>query len=181
MRQVPGGDHDSNLQMTDKTKITYHFYPQFGGWLNCMRQYLKQNHTMRLMRYILIILAFTGCQTVIKKSNKIYVKQIICKYVDFSIETVIDINCDDFERQFSDKMETVVINDSNQINKILSLINSLKIAGKEYYQHVDTRMKAQMKYNNDSSESICVGNFIVNRDNNIYIRTDSLTQLLMNK
>jgi len=44
--------------------------------------------------------------------------------------------------------------------------------------HVDTRMKLEIKYNNDSIETICMDRFIINRNNQLLVNTDSLKYLL---
>jgi len=52
------------------------------------------------------------------------------------IETAMDVRCEDFEKSFTD-IQTKVVNDSMKINQIFNTLKYLKIAGKEYYQHVD--------------------------------------------
>jgi len=99
------------------------------------------------------------------------------KFVDMDIETAMDVRCEDFEKSFTD-IQTKVVNDSMKINKIFNTLKHLKIAGNKYYQHVDTRMKIEIKFNNDSIETICMDRFIVNRNNQILINTDSLKYLL---
>ena len=146
-----------------------------------MRQYKETFDIMRLIFYTLIIFLVLGCQSNSVISKKIYVKQIISNYVDFNIETIIDVNCEEFESQFSDMLETVIIKDSTQISRILILLKNVKIAGNEYYQHVDTRMKVQLKYNNDSIETICLSNFLIERNGKLFIRKDTLTRLLIKK
>ena len=130
--------------------------------------------------YVLFILLVTSCQYSTTKSNQIFVKQIISEYVDFSIETIIDIRCEEFKNQFSKEIETKSIDDPNKIREILILLKNLKPAGKEYYQYVDTRMRLKLIYNTDSVETICLSNFIVQRRDKLYVRTDSLTNLLIN-
>jgi len=102
---------------------------------------------------------------------------ITLKFVDLEIETPLDIQCDYFETSFPD-FKTQVINETNKINQILCLLNDAKTAGKDYYQHVDTRIKIELKYTNDSIESICMDNFIFSRNDHLLIVTDSLKTLL---
>ncbi len=116
-----------------------------------------------------------------KKStvNGIYVKSISVNYVDLYITTVIAVDCDDFDRYFSEEKQSKIIVDSTQINKIVVYINSAKIVGKYSYQDVDTRIKFELKFNNDSIETICMGKFDFKRGNMLYNNNDSLiTQLI---
>ena len=136
---------------------------------------------MRTTICIFLILIASGCHNLQKEPSQKYVKQITSKYVDFDIETIIDIDCEQFEKQFVDEIKTNVITESNKINEILTQLNDLKPAGKDYYQHVDTRMTVELKYNSDSIETICMSNFLVERNEKLFIRTDSLTLLLIKK
>jgi hypothetical protein len=102
---------------------------------------------------------------------------ITSKFVDLDIETIADVKCSDFEKSFSN-FQTKVIKDSIKINQILTLLRVAKTAGKDYYPHVDTRIKLELKYNNDSIETICMDRFIFNRNNQLLMNTDSLKYLL---
>lgn len=119
---------------------------------------------------ILSILLFSGCVNMKKTNNDNYATTMTIKFVDMNIETPMNIRCDDFEKYFPE-IQTKVVNDSVKINQIFNTLKYLKIAGKEYYQHVDTRMKLEIKYNNDSIETICMDRFIVNRNNQLFINT----------
>jgi hypothetical protein len=136
---------------------------------------------MRRKIYIFIILLATSCQTGTNKTNQLFVQQIVSEYIDFGIETIIDVRCEEFNSQFANETETKVIDDPNKNREILKHLNNLKPAGKEYYQNVDTRMKLKLTYNTDSVETICIDNFIVQRNDKLYVRTDSLTDLLISR
>ena len=134
---------------------------------------------MRTTIFIFLILIGSGCHNYQKEPSKKYVKQITSKYVDFDIETIVDVDCEIFEKQFIDRISTNVIIEPKRITEVLAQLKDLKPAGKEYYQHVDTRMKVELKYNSDSIETICISNFLVERNEKLFIRTDSLTRLLI--
>lgn len=87
---------------------------------------------MRRKIYIFTILLATSCQNVTNKTNQIFEKQIVSEYVDFGIETIIDIRCEEFSSQFANETETKVIDDPNKIREILKHLQNLKPAGKEY-------------------------------------------------
>jgi hypothetical protein len=136
---------------------------------------------MRTTICVLIILLASGCHNLQKEPNTKYVKQITSKYVDFDIETFIDIDCEQFEKQFINRINTNVITESNKINEILTQLKDLKIAGEDQYQHVDTRMTVELKYNSDSIETIWISNSLVERNGKLFVKTDSLTRLLIKK
>ena len=126
---------------------------------------------------ILSIILFSNCVNLKKPNHDKYATLMTIKFVDIDIETPIDIKCDNFENSFPD-FQTKVVNDSMKINQIINILKHLKIAGNEYYQHVDARIKLELKYNNDSIETICIDRFIVIRNNQLLINTDSLKYFL---
>jgi len=135
-----------------------------------------------MRKIILILLVFTStyCVNHEKSTSDNHVIKITLKYIDFDIETPIDIKCNDFERSFP-QFQRAVIEDTFRINQILNSLSILKIAGKEYYQHVDTRMKLELKYSNDSIETICMDKYIIDRNNQVLQNSDSLIYLLTRK
>ena len=126
---------------------------------------------------ILLILLFSSCVNLKKPIHDKYATLMTIEFVDLNIETPMDIKCEDFEKYFPN-IQTKVVNDSIKLNQILNTLNHLKIAGNEYYKHVDTRIKIEIKYNNDSIETIYMDKFIVNRTNQLLTNTDSLKYLL---
>jgi len=141
-----------------------------------MCQFRKQL-TMNRTLIILSILLCSSCVNMKKSNNDKYATMMTIKFVDMDIETPMDIRSDNFEKYFPE-IQTKVVNDSMKINQIFNTLKYLKIAGKEYYQHVDKRMKLEIKYNNDSIETICMDRFIINRNNQLLVNTDSLKYLL---
>jgi hypothetical protein len=140
---------------------------------------VKKNAMQRII-LILIVFTFTYCVNHEKSITDNHVVKITLEYIDFDIETPFDIKCKDFEKSFP-QFQTEVIEDTFRINQILKSLSILKIAGKEYYQHVDTRMKLELKYSNDSVETICMDRFIVNRNNQVLQNSDSFIYFLTGK
>ena len=120
---------------------------------------------------------FSSCTNLKRPNLDKYATMMTIKFVDIDIETPIDIKCDYFEKSFPD-IQTKIVTDTMKINQILNTLDHLRIAGNDYYQHVDTRMKIKIKYNNDSIETICIDRFVINRNNQLYINTDTLKLLL---
>lgn len=142
---------------------------------------------MNTKHYLFLILLFfvfklTLAQITYQKNSngKKYVTMITSRFVDLDIETFADVKCSDFEASFANS-QVKVIKDSIKINQIINLLRFLKTAGKDYYQNVDTRVKVELKYNNDSVETICMDRFIVDRNNHILLNSDSLKYLLTDK
>src|SRR5665647_843973 len=104
-----------------------------------MRQCREQRSMDRIL-IILSIILFSSCANLKKPNHDKYATMMTIKFVDMDIETAMDVSCEDFEKSFPD-IQTKVVNDSMKINKIFNTLKHLKIAGNEYYQHVDTRMK----------------------------------------
>jgi len=141
---------------------------------------MRQCNKIRAMNrslIILLILLFSSCVNLKKPIHDKYATLMTIEFVDLNIETPMDIKCEDFEKYFPN-IQTKVVNDSIKLNQILNTLNHLKIAGNEYYKHVDTRIKIEIKYNNDSIETIYMDKFIVNRTNQLLTNTDSLKYLL---
>jgi hypothetical protein len=132
---------------------------------------------MKRTLIIPLILLFSSCVNLKKPDHDKYATMMTIKFVDMDIETVMDVRCEYFEKSFYD-IQNKVVNDSMKINQIFNTLKQLKIAGDEYYQHVDTRMKLEIKFNNDSIETICMDRFVVYRNNQLFINTDSLKNLL---
>ena len=126
---------------------------------------------------ILSILLFSSYTNLKKLDHDKCATMVTVKYVDWDIETPLDIKCDDFETAFPET-QIKITRDPIQINHILNTLKHLKVAGKDYYQHVDTRMKLEIKYCNDSIETICMDRFIINRNNKLLINSNSLKSLL---
>lgn len=135
---------------------------------------------MRLIVFVLPLLVFSCCGNPKKAKHEKHVSMITVKFVDFDIETPIDIKCADFEKYFSN-IQIKVIEDSMKINQIINTLLVLKTAGNDYYPHVDTRVKLEIKYSNDSIETICMDRFILSRNNRVFINSDSLKILLTEK
>jgi len=132
---------------------------------------------MRRIIFVLPILLFSCNGNQKHVNHEKHVTMITSKFVDLDIETIAGVKCADFEKSFS-KIQTMVIKDSIKVNQIINLLLVAKTAGKDYYPHVDTRIKIELKYNNDSIENICMDRFIVNRNNQLLVNTDSLIHLL---
>jgi len=130
----------------------------------------------RLIFILPLLLLFYSCNQKSTNHEK-YVTMITSRFVDLDSETFADVKCTDFEEYFSN-FQTKVIKDSITINQIITYLNDANTAGKDYYQNVDARIKLELKYNNDSIETICMGRFIFKRNNQLFINSDSLKYLL---
>lgn len=125
---------------------------------------------MKKINSVLFVLMFSNficCQNPKSENENIYkIEKIQIKSVDFSIMTIISIECDKFEESFDD-YRTVLITDTVIINELLVHIDSLQPIDSTYSENVNTRAKIDLFLKNDIN-TICVGNLTLEMNNDIY-------------
>lgn len=119
---------------------------------------------------VLIVLMFSNfisCQNSKNENENINkIEKIQIKSVDFSIMTIISIECDKFEESF-DNYRTVLITDTAIINELFVHIDTLQPIDSTYSTNVNTRAKIDLFSKNDTN-TICVGNLTLEMNNDIY-------------
>jgi hypothetical protein len=90
--------------------------------------------------------------------------------------TVISVNCESFEKYFTDYNETI-LTDSVQISKLLIQFNGLESIDSTYSTTIDTRAKIELITNSDTT-LICVGNLSLLKDHVHYKTPDNLIELI---
>jgi hypothetical protein len=103
---------------------------------------------MKLSLYI-VILFFSLCNT---RSNQI--NKILIKYVDYDLETVYKINCDDFEKQFGSSIHSHVVTNSSDLNKFCEFERKLKLNSKKY--DPDVRAKIIIYKDDGTKDTLCL-------------------------
>lgn len=135
---------------------------------------------MKKINSILIVLMFSNficCQSSKNGNENINkIEKIQIKSVDFSIMTIISIECDKFEESFDD-YRTVLITDTAIINKLLVHIDALQPIDSTYSKNVNTRAKIDLFFKNDTN-TICVGNLTLQMNNDIYKTPRRLTDFI---
>ena len=105
------------------------------------------------------------------------IQMVKIKYVDADLETPIRVDSNNFENYFSDEMKTITIYNKIEIQKIVSAFNNLCEANAQIYSFPDTRMKMEFVYR-DSIEYLYVDRFVVQKNDKIFILSDSLKSII---
>lgn len=100
------------------------------------------------------------------------IKKIEIKVADFDIMTVMDVDCDDFERYFSGEYSQVFITDSVMIDRLSHILDRLELTDSSDYRWVDTRAKiylySDIDYSKSKTTTICVDQLRLNIDGKMY-------------
>jgi len=122
---------------------------------------------LNIYRSIDIYRSIVNCQSTKKETGDISkIEKVQIKSVDFSIMTIISVECDKFEESFDD-YRTVLITDTAIINELLVHIDTLQPIDSTYSKNVNTRAKIDLFLKNDTN-TICVGNLTLKMNNDIY-------------
>lgn len=116
---------------------------------------------------VLIFSSFINCQSAKKETGDMSkIEKVQIKSVDFSIMTIISVECDKFEESFDD-YRTVLITDKAMIKELLVHIDTLQPIDSTYNENINTRAKINLFKKNDTN-TICVGNLTLQMNNDIY-------------
>lgn len=109
------------------------------------------------MKYLLTLilqifyLCNAACQTDRVAKIKIY-------KASFYYETIVDIDCGDFFKNFHE-IDTILLTDEQKVSHILDqLAKARKFQPNSTYFAVDTRAKVYLIYSSTKTEEICLGN-----------------------
>jgi hypothetical protein len=91
----------------------------------------------------------------INSPQKIGIKKIIIRYVDFNIETFVAVGCDSFEERFENEMKTIVIEDKKRLDIFEKYINELSKDDNEQ-SFPDVRLKMEIFENNGRIDTLCM-------------------------
>lgn len=128
-----------------------------------------------LLILTLLISLFANCQN---RTSIVKVTRVKIRSVNFSLMTIINVNCENFEKYFTDYKETI-LTDSIRISTLLSQFNGLERTDSTYSSSIDTRAKIELITSKDTT-LICVGNLSLLKDNVHYKTPDSLIELIDN-
>ena len=123
----------------------------------------------------MLISLFANCQN---RTSIVKVTRVKIRSVNFSLMTIINVNCENFEKYFTDYKETI-LTDSIRISTLLSQFNGLERTDSTYSSSIDTRAKIELITSKDTT-LICVGNLSLLKDNVHYKTPDSLIELIDN-
>jgi hypothetical protein len=114
---------------------------------------------------ILMILSFTHCQNT-QNTQRNNINQIKIKSVDFTILSIISVECDNFERYFQE-CNTFLTTDTVVINEFLNQLTNMDPIDSSYSTSIDTRAKINL-FSDADTNIICVGNLTLYMNGNIY-------------
>jgi len=104
---------------------------------------------------------------------KTHANRIELVYVDPYILTPIDVDCNSFDKFFSE-YKTVNIVDTTNINNFFRCFNNLSIDSLS----PDVRIKIKT-YNKGVIKSFCIGNFTIETDEGVFKLNDEIKKLIV--
>ncbi|MDR3628342.1 MAG: hypothetical protein P4L45_15975 [Ignavibacteriaceae bacterium] len=113
---------------------------------------------MKLLAMLMIFPLF------INPPQKIEIKKIIIRYVDFNIEKLVAVGCDSFEGRFEDEIKTIVIKDKKRLAKFEKYINELSKNDNDP-SFPDVRLKMEIFENNGKIDTLCMDNVGISFNN----------------
>lgn len=126
---------------------------------------MKKIRKINRIFIVLILANLICCQSVKNESKNIdKIGKIQIKSVDFSIMTIISVECNQFEEYFSD-CRTVIITETELINKLIDQLSNLDPMDSNY--KVDIRARIDL-FHEDYVDTICVGYLTLRINNEIY-------------
>jgi hypothetical protein len=78
----------------------------------------------------------------------------LIEHVDYDLEIMYKINCDDFEKQFRNNMFTRLVTNRSEINRFLVFERKLKPNKKAYFP--DVRAKIIIYKDNGMQDTLCL-------------------------
>ena len=126
----------------------------------------------KIVVLLLLTLISFGC-------NSEEIKRIDIIFVDPEIETPFRIKCEEFEKFFIDDLDSVSIQDDALIQQFLNELEKLSKADLTKYSLPDTRIKIKLIYE-DKINELCADKFVITKQNDIYILSESLKAFINN-
>ena len=111
-------------------------------------------------------------------TNQALIRKVKLIFVDFGIETPIRIGKNEFESSFANEIDSTFIVSQNRIKILRKLILSLPRADVNLYPRPDVRLKIILSGSNSISDTICVGQFVAEKDNNLFIVTPDFMKFI---
>lgn len=105
------------------------------------------------------------------------ITKINIEFVNVDIETPFRIKCDNFNVYFQNEIDSVLINDNELILEFANEIKKLNKADLSKYSLPDTRVKIKLVYT-DKISYLCIDRFVVEKDDGVYVLSESLRGLL---
>ena len=127
---------------------------------------------MKLTGYILAIFTFSFCST------EIPIKKIEIKKVDFEINTVFRIDCNDFENSFKKELKSIIVTDKLTIQKFEQELTMLQIDTGSY--NPDVRAKLLIHYSDTRIDTLCMSEIGFLLNGKSFLSNEELLNLVRN-
>jgi hypothetical protein len=112
-----------------------------------------------ILSFFMLISFIVACQNNV---TKVVPQKAIIKYVDFEIETPINVYRNTFEKYFSKEYSSLTIEDRNFLDSLNTIIANLKPSTKGFKP--DVRMIIELCYPSDSVKIICLSDIAIDLD-----------------
>lgn len=87
------------------------------------------------------------------------IERALLKKVNFDINSIVNIKCENFESTFKNKLELIEINDTSSLRKLELVLKSLK--SDSIGRELDVRAKLILFYSDRTKDSLCMDRFRV--------------------
>lgn len=107
------------------------------------------------MRISVVILCFFSIVSSVKicKAQKIPIKKLVIRHVDYDVERIYKITCDNFEKEFKNGTYNKIISNPKYLSDFYKYKMNLKPNPKNY--HPDVRLKVFIFYYNGTCDTLC--------------------------
>lgn len=134
-----------------------------------------------MIKSLILFLLIGSCNPISSNNTDNLIEKIVIKKVDFSILTVVSVECDDFEIQFKDKYSVSTLSNRDDIDKFLEIFrDSIPLDSTFNNYIIDTRVKVEFIYSDGSIERICIGNPAYEKDGIFYLNSDNIRTYIEN-
>jgi hypothetical protein len=134
-----------------------------------------------MIKILIMILMLSSCSQTSSNSKDYLIEKIVIKKVDFSIYTIVSVKCDDFEAHFKDEYLISTLSNKKDIDNFLAIFkDSIPLDSSFDNYIVDTRVKAEIYYNDGGIENICIGNPAYKKNGIFYQNSDNIREYIEN-
>lgn len=121
---------------------------------------------MKLIGYIVVIITFSFC------TSEVDINKLEIRKVDFEINTVFRIGCNNFEDSFKKDVKSITITDKSRIQNFKQLLAKLKVDKENY--NPDVRAKLLIYYSNSKIDTLCMSEIGILFNGKSYLANEEL-------
>jgi hypothetical protein len=108
------------------------------------------------------------------------IKCINIEYVEITLETPMNVNCDNFKNYFPDELIKVrkIVN-KHQINEIIDGIDKILKLDKQYPDPADVRIKIFIKRTDGRTQIFCMGRLTSSFEGRNYVNNKKFVSMIL--